>query len=61
MTIDLIEHLRGYNAKAGLIDTFIGPIADQDGVIRIAEGEFWGNDKMGNWDWLIEGMIGEAQ
>ena len=41
--------------------TFIGPIADQDGLIRIAEGEFWGNDKMGDWDWLIEGMIGEAQ
>ena len=47
--------------KAGLIDTFIGPIADQDGVIRIAEGEFWGNERMGDWDWLIEGMIGEAQ
>ncbi len=47
--------------KAGLIDTFIGPLADQDGLIRIAEGEFWGNDKMGDWDWLIEGMIGEPQ
>ena len=47
--------------KAGLIDTFIGPIKDQDGVVRIAKGEFWGNEKMGDWDWLIEGMIGEAQ
>jgi basic membrane protein A len=47
--------------KAGLIDTFIGPIKDQDGVIRIPEGEFWGNEKMGDWDWLIEGMIGSPQ
>ena len=30
-------------------------------MVAVAEGEFWGNDKMGNWDWLIEGMIGEAQ
>ena len=47
--------------KAGLIDTFVGPIADQDGVIRIPEGEFWGNDRMGDWDFLLEGMVGEAQ
>jgi basic membrane protein A len=47
--------------KAGLIDTFIGPLADQDGVIRIPEGEFWGNDQMGDWDFLLEGMIGSPQ
>jgi len=47
--------------KAGLIDTFIGPIADQNGVIRIPEGELWGNDRMGDWDFLLEGMVGEAQ
>jgi basic membrane protein A len=47
--------------KAGLIDTFVGPIKDQDGVVRIPEGEFWGNEKMGDFDWLIEGIIGEPQ
>jgi len=47
--------------KAGLIDTFIGSIADQDGVIRIPKGEFWGNELMGDWDFLLEGTIGEAQ
>jgi len=44
--------------KAGLINTFIGPIADQNGVIRIPAGGFWGNDLMGDWDFLLEGMIG---
>lgn len=31
------------------------------GVLHIAEDEFRGNEKMGDWDWLIEGMIGEPQ
>jgi basic membrane protein A and related proteins len=47
--------------KAGHIDTFLGPIADQDGVIRIPAGEYWGNDLMGDWDFLLEGMIGSPQ
>jgi basic membrane protein A len=47
--------------KAGLIDTFIGPIKDQGGVIRIPEGEFWGNEKMGDFDWLVEGVIGSPK
>lgn len=47
--------------KNGLIEPFTGPIKDQDGVIRIAQGEIWGNDKMGDFDWLIEGIVGEPQ
>jgi len=47
--------------KAGLIHTFMGPIEDQDGVVRIPEGEFWGNEKMGDFDWLVEGIVGEPQ
>jgi len=47
--------------KAGLIHTFIGPVKDQDGVVRIPEGEFWGNERMGDFDWLVEGIIGEPQ
>jgi basic membrane protein A len=47
--------------KAGLIDTFIGPIKDQGGAIRIPEGEFWGNEKMGDFDWLVEGVIGSPK
>ncbi|MCX6071157.1 MAG: BMP family ABC transporter substrate-binding protein [Chloroflexi bacterium] len=47
--------------KAGLIDTFIGPVKDQAGVVRIAAGEVWGNDKMGDFDWLVEGIVGTPQ
>ena len=47
--------------RNGLIEPFTGPIKDKGGVIRIAEGEIWGNDKMGDFDWLIEGIVGEPQ
>jgi basic membrane protein A and related proteins len=47
--------------KAGLIDPFAGPIRDQRGVVRIAEGEVWGNERMGDFDWLVEGVVGEPQ
>ena len=44
--------------KAGLLNPFTGPIKDQDGAVRIAEGEAWGKEKMGDFDWLVEGIIG---
>jgi basic membrane protein A len=47
--------------RAGLIDTFIGPVKDQAGVVRIAAGEVWGNDKMGDFNWLAEGIVGTPQ
>ena len=49
----------GFNA--GLLNPFTGPIKDQNGVVRIAEGEAWGNEKMGDFDWLVEGIIGAPQ
>ena len=47
--------------KAGKIDPFKGPIKDQRGVVRIPAGTVWGNDKMGDFDWLVEGIIGEPK
>lgn len=47
--------------KTGLLNPFTGPIKDQDQVVRIAEGEAWGNEKMGDFNWLVEGIIGEPQ
>lgn len=47
--------------KTDLLNPFTGPIRDQDGNTRIAEGEAWGNEKMGDFDWLVEGIIGEPQ
>jgi basic membrane lipoprotein Med (substrate-binding protein (PBP1-ABC) superfamily) len=40
---------------------FTGPVVDNTGVIRIQAGEAWGGDKMGNFDWYVEGVIGKAK
>jgi basic membrane protein A and related proteins len=45
---------KGYNP-------FTGPITDNKGTVRIKEGESWGGDKMGNFDWYVTGVIGEAK
>src|ERR1700678_4206908 len=39
---------------------FTGPITDNSGVVRIKDGESWGGDKMGSFDWYVEGVIGKA-
>ena len=40
---------------------FTGPITDNTGAVRIPAGESWGGDKMGNFDWYVEGVIGKAK
>jgi basic membrane protein A and related proteins len=40
---------------------FTGPVIDNTGAIRIKDGEAWGGDKMGNFDWYVEGVIGKAK
>ena len=40
---------------------FTGPVTDNTGVVRIKAGESWGGDKMGNFDWYVEGVIGKAK
>jgi basic membrane protein A len=40
---------------------FTGPITDNTGTVRIKEGESWGGDKMGSFDWYAEGVIGKAK
>jgi basic membrane lipoprotein Med (substrate-binding protein (PBP1-ABC) superfamily) len=40
---------------------FTGPITDNNGAVRIPDGEAWGGDKMGNFDWYVEGVIGKAK
>jgi basic membrane lipoprotein Med (substrate-binding protein (PBP1-ABC) superfamily) len=40
---------------------FTGPITDNTGVVRIKDGEAWGGDKMGNFDFYVEGVIGKAK
>jgi basic membrane protein A and related proteins len=45
----------------GGFNPFTGPITDNSGVVRIKEGESWGGDKMGNFDWYVEGVVGKAK
>jgi basic membrane lipoprotein Med (substrate-binding protein (PBP1-ABC) superfamily) len=45
----------------GGFNPFTGPITDNNGVVRIKDGESWGGDKMGNFDWYVEGVIGKAK
>ena len=45
---------KGYNP-------FTGPVTDNTGVVRIKAGESWGGDKMGDFDWYVEGVIGKAK
>ncbi len=45
---------KGYNP-------FTGPILDNTGTVRIKEGESWGGDRMGSFDWYVEGVIGTAK
>jgi basic membrane lipoprotein Med (substrate-binding protein (PBP1-ABC) superfamily) len=46
---------------AGGFNPFTGPIVDNTGVLRIKEGESWGGDKMGSFDWYVEGVIGKPK
>jgi basic membrane protein A and related proteins len=40
---------------------FTGPIVDNTGVVQIKSGESWGGDKMGNFKWYVEGVVGKVQ
>ena len=38
-----------------------GPIKDQDGNVKVAEGEVLTDDAMGSVDWFVEGVIGSPK
>lgn len=44
--------------EAGDLVVFAGPIVDQDGNVRIAEGEELTPDLMSSVDWFVQGVIG---
>lgn len=47
--------------EAGKIVVFEGPIKDQDGNVKVAEGETLTADLMGSVDWFVEGVVGNAK
>ncbi len=46
------------NIESGTIVVFTGPVVDQDGNVKIAEGEVLTPDLMGSVDWFVEGVVG---
>jgi basic membrane lipoprotein Med (substrate-binding protein (PBP1-ABC) superfamily) len=47
--------------EAGEIVAFAGPIYDQDGTLRVPEGEVLTDDAMSSVDWLVKGVIGSPK
>jgi len=52
-------------AKAAIISgdlkIFQGPILDNEGTVRIPEGEAGGIDLLDTTDWLVEGVVGQTE
>ena len=55
LVLDTVEGLRD-----GSISPFTGPIYDQDGEIRIAEGETATDEYLQGVDWLVQGIVGRT-
>jgi basic membrane protein A and related proteins len=45
----------------GKLHSFQGPIKDQQGTLRVKEGEFMPTDQISTMDWMAEGIIGQAK
>ena len=57
---DLVMQAKA-DIEAGNIVVFKGPIKDQDGNVKVADGEVLGDDAMGSVDWFVEGVIGSPK
>ena len=47
--------------EAGTLVVFTGPIVDQDGNVKIPEGEVLTADLMGSVDWFVKGVVGSPK
>lgn len=47
--------------EAGNTVVFTGPVVDQDGTVRVAEGEVLSDDAMSAVDWFVQGVIGSPK
>ncbi len=47
--------------ESGAIVTFAGPILDQNGEIKIKEGEVLTDDAMSSVDWFVQGVVGSPK
>ncbi len=46
---------------SGELQIFQGPILDNEGTVRIAEGEAGGIELLDTTDWLVEGVVGQTE
>jgi len=57
---DLVMQTKA-DIESGKIVVFKGPIKDQDGNVKVADGEVLGDDAMSSVDWFVEGVIGSPK
>ena len=57
---DYVNQVRA-DLEAGNIIVFKGPILDQDGNVKVAEGEELTDDMMSSVDWFVKGVIGSPK
>jgi len=57
---DYVNQVKAY-LEAGKTVVFTGPVVDQDGTVRVAEGEVLSDDAMSSVDWFVQGVIGSPK
>jgi basic membrane lipoprotein Med (substrate-binding protein (PBP1-ABC) superfamily) len=58
---DVQEEVLGLIEKLGTgeLNVFAGPLVDQEGTERVAEGDAIPGYALGDIDWFVQGVIGE--
>ena len=46
---------------SGKYQVFTGPVKDQEGKVRVAEGQVAPDDMLLSMDWFVEGVIGTTK
>ena len=57
---DLVMQTKA-DLESGTTVVFKGPIVDQDGNVKVAEGEVLTDENMGSVDWFVEGVTGSPK
>ena len=57
---DAVNQARA-DIETGGIVVFAGPVVDQEGNVKIPEGEVLSPDVMGSVDWFVQGVIGSPK
>ncbi len=47
--------------RSGATDVFVGPVLDQQGEVRIAEGVRATDEEMLSMDWFVQGVVGSTR